>query len=152
MTLNDKQKRFVDEYIIDLNATQAAIRAGYSERSARNTASRMMANDNISNAIQKRMKEKEESLIATQDEILRALTRQSRRQEVDYNIVVLKEKTIEDGVITEIEKAEIVEVPTRNSDSIRASELLGKRYGMWTDKVEQTNTNLNINVGEWDDD
>ena len=152
MTLNDKQKRFVDEYIIDLNATQAAIRAGYSERSARNTASRMMANDNISEAISKRMKEKEKSLIATQDEILQTLTRQSRREEIDYNVVVLKEKVIEDGVITETERVEVVQVPTRNNDSIRASELLGKRYGMWTDKVEQTNTNLNINVGEWDDD
>ena len=150
--LNDRQRRFVDEYIIDLNATQAAIRAGYSERSARNTASRMMANDNISEAISKRMKEKEKSLIATQDEILQTLTRQSRREEIDYNVVVLKEKVIEDGVITETERVEVVQVPTRNTDSIRASELLGKRYGMWTDKVEQTNTNLNINVGEWDDD
>ena len=136
MKLNDRQRRFVEEYLIDLNATKAAIRAGYSERSARNTASRMMANDNISEALKKRMDEKDQELIATQDEILKSLTRQGRRKEVDYNVVVLKEKVIEDGVITETERAEIVKVPTRNSDSIRAWELLGKRYAIWTDKQQ----------------
>ncbi len=47
MKLNPKQKRFCEEYIKDLNATQAYIRAGYSKRSAENLASRMMGNDGV---------------------------------------------------------------------------------------------------------
>ena len=47
MALTEKQKRFCDEYLIDLNATQAAIRAGYSERSARQIAERNMTKDDI---------------------------------------------------------------------------------------------------------
>ena len=51
MALSDKQRRFVDEFLVDLNATQAAIRAGYSARSARANGSRMLANADIADAI-----------------------------------------------------------------------------------------------------
>lgn len=143
--LTDKQQLFVDEYLIDLNATQAAIRAGYSPKTAKSAGSRLLTNVDISNAIKERLKEKESELIATQDEILKTLTRQSRRQEFDYNVVVLKEKTIEDGVVTERERAEVVKVPTKNSDSIKASELLGKYYSIWTDR-HQVEGNLPITI------
>ena len=134
--LNDRQKRFVDEYIIDMNATQAAIRAGYSERTARSQGQRLLTNVDIKKMLKERMDEKEKDLIATQDEILKTLTRQSRREEKDYQVVVLKDRSVIDGVVEETERVEVVEVPTRNSDSIKATELLGKRYGMWTDRQE----------------
>ena len=136
MNLNDKQQRFVDEYLIDLNATQAAIRAGYSKKTARSQGQRLLTHVDISKALKKRMDEKEKELIASQDEILRTLTRQSRREEKEHQVVVLKEREIVDGVVMETERVEVVELPTRNNDSIRASELLGKRYGMWTERHE----------------
>lgn len=134
MKLSDKQKRFVDEYLIDLNATQAAIRAGYSKKTARSQGQRLLTKVDIQNALKARMEEKEEELIMKQDEILKRLTKQARREEIDYQVVVLKTKRIEDGVIEENERAEIVQVPTKNNDTIRALDLLGRRYAMWTDK------------------
>ena len=53
----DKQKRFVEEYCVDCNATQAAIRAGYSEKTARQSASRLMNDPDIRKAIEERMEE-----------------------------------------------------------------------------------------------
>lgn len=136
ISISDKQQRFVNEYLIDMNATQAAIRAGYSERSARHNVARLMANEGVAAALREAMDKKNTELIAKQDEILMALTRTGRRQENDYNVVVLKHKTVEDGLVEEIERAEVVSAPTKNSDAIRALELLGKRYGMWTEKVQ----------------
>lgn len=71
--LTEKQKRFVEEYLIDLNATQAAIRAGYSEKTARQVASQNLSKLNIQDAIQKGMKERSERTKVTQDEVLKEL-------------------------------------------------------------------------------
>lgn len=136
MKISEKQQRFVDEYLIDLNATQAAERAGYSKKTAYSQGQRLLKNVEIQKALQARMKEKDDELIMKQDEILQRLTKQARRQEKDYQVVVLKHKTIEDGVIEEVERVEVVEVPTKNNDTIRALELLGKRYKLWTEKSE----------------
>ena len=59
--MTDKQRRFVDEYLIDLNATQAAIRAGYSEKTARYIGYENLTKPHISNAIQERMEQLEDS-------------------------------------------------------------------------------------------
>ena len=150
--LTPRQKRFCEEYVIDLNATQSAIRAGYSEKGARQQGSQLLSNTNIQAYLKELMDKKESELIAEQDEILESLTRQGRRQEKDYQIVVLKEKVIENGVVTETEEVKVVDLPTRNNDAIRAWELLGKRYALWTDKVDQTNRNIEIEVGEWEDE
>jgi len=58
--LTNKQQRFVDEYLIDLNATQAAIRAGYSEKTARQTGAQNLSKPVIADAIQNRMQERSE--------------------------------------------------------------------------------------------
>ena len=138
--LNDKQRRFVDEYLIDMNATQAAIRAGYSKRTARSQGQRLLTNVDILKAIEERMKEKEEELIMKQDEILIRLTEQARREAKDYQVVLVEKAVYDDkGNFLGIEKQpEIVELPTQNKDVIKALELLGKRYMMWTDKVQST--------------
>lgn len=68
--LTDKQAAFVDEYLIDLNATQAAIRAGYSEKTARFIGCQNLAKSHISEAIQTRRKELQKSLHITQERIL----------------------------------------------------------------------------------
>ena len=72
--LTAKQKRFCDEYLIDLNATQAAIRAGYSPKTAAASAARLLRNVKVQEYIAQRMAEKESELIADQDEVLRYLT------------------------------------------------------------------------------
>ena len=139
--MTEKQKRFCDEYLIDLNATQAAIRAGYSPNGINKRVSRMMANDGIQEYINKRLAEKEDALIAKQDEVLQTLTRVLRRQEMDTVVVTCKERRSgydENGkkVIVEKEVPQLVQVPTRVSDLNKAAELLGKRYGLYTEKVD----------------
>lgn len=74
VALTEKQKRFCDEYLIDLNATQAAIRAGYSEKTARQTATENLSKPYIREYIDKRLAEKDAELIADQDEVLKYLT------------------------------------------------------------------------------
>lgn len=101
----------------------------------------MMANDGIQEYIKKRLAEKEDALIAKQDEVLQTLTRVLRRQEMDTVVVTCKERRSgydENGkkVIVEKEVPQLVQVPTRVSDLNKAAELLGKRYGLYTDKVD----------------
>ena len=68
--LTPKQKRFVDEYLIDLNATQAAIRAGYSPKTANEQGARLLANVSIAQTIQKAMQDREQRTEITQDRVL----------------------------------------------------------------------------------
>jgi phage terminase small subunit len=73
MPLNEKQKRFCEEYLKDLNASQAAIRAGYSAKTARACSSRMLTNANIQEYIQQRQKELQQSTGVTQEKIIQEL-------------------------------------------------------------------------------
>lgn len=75
MALTPKQQAFVAEYLIDLNATQAAIRAGYSEKTAQEQASRLLSNVIVSEAIQAAMQERSKRTEITQDMVLRELAR-----------------------------------------------------------------------------
>ncbi|WP_339119187.1 terminase small subunit [Halomonas sp. BMC6] len=70
VALTARQSRFVDEYLIDLNAKQAAIRAGYAERSAEVTASRLLSNAKVAAAIQERMGARSERTDITADKVL----------------------------------------------------------------------------------
>ena len=74
-TLNDKQMQFVAEYLIDLNATQAATRAGYSARTANEQGARLLANVSVREALQKSMKERSKRTEITQDRVLQELAR-----------------------------------------------------------------------------
>lgn len=151
-----KQKRFCDEYLIDLNATQAAIRAGYSKKTANEQGARLLANVSVQEYIQKRMDEKEDELIASQDEVLETLTRILRREEKETVVVTCKErKSYYDNkgkkVIEEKESPVFVEIPAKISDVNKAAELLGKRYALYTDKLDQQadmELNIKIDYGE----
>lgn len=140
--LTDRQERFCKEYIIDCNATQAYIRAGYSPRGANALAARMMAKDSIRARIAELMAEKDAALIAKGDEVLKTLTRILRREELEQIVITVSEKipavNHETGRVTHTtrETAQIVNVKPKLSDVNRAAELLGKRYGLYTDKVE----------------
>lgn len=75
MALNDKQRRFAQEYLVDLNATQAAIRAGYSEKTAKSQGNRLLTNADVAKAIQKGQAKREERTEITQDMVLQELAR-----------------------------------------------------------------------------
>ncbi|MCI2919078.1 MULTISPECIES: terminase small subunit [Staphylococcus] len=154
MKLTKKQEMFVEEYIIDLNATQAAIRAGYSKKTAGQIGEQNLKKLEIQQAINEKLAEKKEKLIMKQDEILERLTQQGRREATDYQVVITeKPVTNEKGDVVAIEKLpEIVEVPTQNKDVIKALETLGKYYVMWTDKQEVTQRNIEINIGDYNDE
>ena len=158
MALTEKQKRFCDEYLVDLNGTQAAIRAGYSEKTAKQIAQQNLTKLDIQEYIKKRMAEKEDALIAKQDEVLQTLTRVLRRQEMDTVVVSCKERSSgydENGkkVIVEKEVPRVVQIPTRVNDLNKAAELLGKRYGLYTEKIEtDVDMELNINIDYGEDD
>jgi phage terminase small subunit len=75
MALTDRQRRFVDEYLIDLNATQAAIRAGYSKKTANEQGARLLANVSVMLVVQEAMKAREHRTHITQDRVLQELAR-----------------------------------------------------------------------------
>lgn len=138
--LTAKQQRFCDEYLIDLNATQAAIRAGYSERSARQIADRNMSKDDIKQYISARMAEKESQLIADQDEVLRYLT-SVLRGESQSSVVVVENTGDFMSQAREMQKA------PDEKERLKAAELLGKRYGLYKDTVnEVVDMDFNITV------
>ena len=136
-----KQQRFADEYIISGNATQAAILAGYSKKTARTIGQENLTKPDIKKYIDERLEELESSKIAKQEEVLRYLTSLMRGEETEQTLRGLGEG---EQIIDDIEVSA--------KDRIKAAELLGKRYGMWTDKIEQTNRNIEIVVGDWDAD
>lgn len=133
--MTPKQKRFCDEYLIDLNATQAAIRAGYSKKTANVIGMENLTKPYLKEYIENRMAEKESELIAGQDEVLQYLTAVMRGED--------KEEKLTTNVLGEIETIETVV----QSNRLKAAELLGKRYALFTDKVEQEiDMNLDISI------
>lgn len=139
--LTIKQQAFADYYIEYGNATQAAIQAGYSKKYANTNASKLLQNTTIKAYIDKRMEELKSKRVADQQEILEYLTSILRGEQTEETL-----RGVGEGAQT------IDDIDVSAKDRIKAAELLGKRYAMWTDKVDQTNTNIEINVGEWDDD
>lgn len=124
-----KQQRFCDEYLVDLNATQAAIRAGYSKKTAYSIGQENLKKPEISAYIEKRMEEKEKELIADQDEVLKYLTSVLRGESVSDEIVV-------EALGPSFSRARLMEKGPSEKDKLKAAELLGKRYGLYTEKVD----------------
>lgn len=118
-------RKFADEYIKTGNVYQSAINAGYSENYAKTNAYKLLEKDSIKSYIDERMKKLEEEAIADQAEVLKYLTRVLRdeeREEVLVNVGNYEQ--------------EIQSMKVSAKDRIKAAELLGKRYGSWTDKVD----------------
>lgn len=141
-----KQQRFCDEYLIDLNATQAAVRAGYSKKTARVIGQENLLKPAIRDYIEKRVAEKEDALIAKQDEVMKYLSSVMRRELKESIVVTLQHKTekwvkdeetgkLKKQTITE-ESPAVVEIPAKLSDANKAAELLGKAYALFTDKLD----------------
>lgn len=103
MALTDKQKRFCEEYLIDLNATQAAIRAGYSPKTAEQTASRLLRNVKVQEYIAKRQKELSRSTEITQERVIKELALIAFSNNADYAHVVEKKMQVEaDGALVDV--------------------------------------------------
>lgn len=142
-----KQERFVQEYLIDLNATQAAIRAGYSPKTAQEQSARLLSKVMIQTAISRAQAERSRRTGINQDRVIRELAKVAFLNPVDVIdmddatiqgqanrddtacIASVKVKTIptDDGPITERE--------VKTYDKLKALELLGKHLGMFTDKL-----------------
>lgn len=138
--LTAKQQRFCDEYLIDLNATQAAIRAGYSKKTANRIGTENLSKLVIRQYIDARMAEKEKLLIADQDEVLKYLTSVLRGESQSTELVV-------EGIGEGCSEARTILKEPAEKDRLKAAELLGKRYGLYTDKIEaDIDMELNINI------
>lgn len=129
MKMTDKQKRFCDEYLIDLNATQACIRAGYSKKYAGTNADKLLKNTKVKTYIDERMKEKESSLIATQDEVLKYLTSVLRGESESEVIVV-------EGCGDGVSNARRVRKKPDEKDRLKSAEQLAKYFGLNVQKIE----------------
>jgi phage terminase small subunit len=106
--LTRKQQRFVSEYILDLNAAQSAIRAGYSEQTARQLGAQLLTNINVKEEIDKQLQMINSEKIASAVEVLERITE------------VLRDPTAKDN------------------DVLKAAELMAKRYSLLIDKTEAT--------------
>lgn len=164
--LTKKQKKFCDEYLIDLNATQAAIRAGYSEKTARFIGAENLTKPNIQEYIQQRMNAREKRTEITQDMVLRELAKIAFSNGSDFAKVVTKprKKMVWNDEIQEYEEKEIEEqfvemidtdslpgdkkaaiasiketkygIVVESYDKLKALELIGRHLGMFKDKIE----------------
>lgn len=120
MKLTEKQKRFADEYIISGNATQAAIKAGYSKKTANRIATENLSKLVIKNYIDERLAKLESKRIANAQEVLEYLTGVMRGDEKE-------EVMTEEGVSYREPSVK---------DKLKAAELLGKRHALFTEKQE----------------
>lgn len=152
MKLTIKQKRFADEYIISGNATEAARVAGYKQPHVQGAQN--LEKLRVKEYIDQRLKELESDKIADQKEVLEYLTNVMRREEKESVVVTIKKKVSgyvpdDKGVLKkrniETEEAHVVEVPAKLSDANKAAELLGKRYGAWTDNVD-INADMTLDI------
>lgn len=125
MKLTVKQQRFADEYIRLGEVAKAAINAGYSTKSAYAVGSENLKKPNIKSYIDKRLAELKKESIAEQDEILQYLTSVMRGEMTEQTLVGQGEGY-----------QEIDNIDVGAKDRIKAAELLGKRYRMWTEKIE----------------
>lgn len=154
--LTPKQARFVEEYLIDLNATQAAIRAGYSPDTAQQTGSENLSKPVISARIAKAMAERSKRTGVNQDRIVLELAKiafVNPGEVVDTESATIREGATADDKAA-IQSVKVKTIPTKDggegvereirfNDKLKALELLGKHCGMWNDKL---NVNLNLPV------
>lgn len=129
MKLTPKQKAFADYYIECGNATEAALKAGYSKKTAQQIGSENLLKPVISTYIEERINQIEDDRIAKGDEVLQYLSGVMRGEVKDQF-----------GLDASLQ------------DRTKAAELLGKRYGLFKDKVESTTKNIVRIVDDIDDE
>lgn len=143
--LTEKQKRFAEEYLVDLNATQAAIRAGYSPDTANEQGSRLLANVNIKSTVDKMIAERSRRTGINADRVIREIAKiafVNAGEVVDLDTALLMDK-ISDDDMAAIQSVKVktfgedgVEREVKLADKLKALELLGKHLGLFKDKLE----------------
>jgi len=153
--LTPKQQRFVEEYLIDLNATQAAIRAGYSKKTAEVTGSRLLRNAKVKEAIKQAAKERSERTGVTQDMVidqLRKIAFHDIRDVVEWknNKIRIRDSDKVDGTIIQEIQESVSEsgrtLKVKTNDRMKALELLAKHLRMFDETTQNNNTNILINI------
>jgi hypothetical protein len=129
LKLTLKQQRFADEYIISGNATDAAIRAGYSEKYANTNASKLLQNTTVKAYIDERLDELASKKVANQQEVLEYLTAVMRGESSSEVVVI-------EGQGEGVSKAKPMQKAPDERERLKAAELLGKRMGLFKERVE----------------
>lgn len=158
--LTDKQKKFVKEYLIDLNATQACIRAGYSPKTAMEQGYQLLQKTSVQEAIAKAMAERSKRTGISQDRVIQELARiafvkitdvvdsdgEINTNASDDDLACIESYKVEDSdsVNGSSSKREV-----KLASKIKALELLGKHVGMWNDKI-QVDVSIPVFGGEDD--
>lgn len=142
--LTVKQKRFADEYIISGNATEAYKKAGYkasSDRIAGVEGHKLLRNPKIETYIGNRMEQLASEKIADQQEVLEYLTAVMRGETQEQTLCSVGEFG-----------QQVIDIDVGAKDRIKSAELLGKRYGMWTEKVDHKINTLTFSLSAGSDD
>ncbi|WP_415321392.1 terminase small subunit [Clostridium perfringens] len=129
MKLTPKQKAFAEYYIETGNATESARKAGYKGKNLNRIASENLSKLDIKSYIDEKMKELESKRIAKAEEVLEYLTRVLRGEETEQVVVT-------ENIGDFMSEAKVVDKEISAKDKIKAAELLGKRYRLFTDKIE----------------
>lgn len=165
MSLNPRQERFVQEYLVDLNATQAAIRAGYSEATAESQGPRLLGNAKIQSAIYDGRLAQQERTQVTADKIVHELALVAfgtlddvapwdedgphlipskdlaRDQRAMIASIKAKRERPWRGQGEDAEPWQVEHIEVKREDKMKALELLGKRFGLWD---SGGNTTVNV--------
>lgn len=123
-TLTPRQQKFCDEYLISGNATEAAIKAGYSRKTAKQTGSENLAKPNLRAYIDEQLAKIHSAKIADAEEVMKYLTSVMRGEHTEQVL-----KLVGEGVQT------VTDIDVSAKERLKAAELIGKRYGLFTDKV-----------------
>lgn len=123
--MNAKQRKFADEYLINCNATQAAIQAGYNEKTAYSQGQRMLKNVEVKTYIDEQLERLHNEKTADAQEVLEYLTAVMRGQHTEQTL-----QLVGDGVQT------ITDIDVSARERLKAAELIGKRYGMFKDNLD----------------
>lgn len=143
--MTPKQKRFINEYLVDLNATQAAIRTGYSKKTARTIAADLLANPNIEITLREAQEDLAKRTQVTQEQIIGELKKIAFSRLDDFIEWGPDGIALKSSNLVAHQSASIADISTRGAegglrirlhDKLKALELLGRHLGLFKDKVE----------------
>lgn len=122
--MTPRQQKFCDEYLISGNATEAAIKAGYSRKTAKQTGSENLSKPDLQAYIDEQLAKIHSAKIADAEEVMKYLTSVMRGEHTEQVL-----KLVGEGVQT------VTDIDVSAKERLKAAELIGKRYGLFTEKV-----------------